>query len=205
MKKAVWINLLVFGLLPYNVFASPMYHVWGSINQDELFDVWSDTPLLSRSASNEFGSISAQTNISSYDSKTFFCGAEAEIKFDYFGTSKVADSRSEIIVPFTGTGFEIGLGVCGVFEPPYGGYWMVEITDLTTDTSIWCRDISGGHPSGPFDIDPSHSYQLYIYAGTTTREYNGAQAEVYFSVIPEPASLLLLALGGLWIRKRSGK
>lgn len=177
------------------------HNVWGSIGNQEVFNVLGNAPL-PKSESNEFGTISAQTSLSSfYGFDVFACSVSALVDFDYRGTVW-ADSGAEIFRPFTGTIFEIHLGNCGVYEPPYGGYWKVEIKDMTTNTTKWIKDPYGGNPEGFIEINSNHSYQLHVYAGVTTQQYNGAQAEVYLNVIPEPASLLLLGLGGLLLGKK---
>lgn len=198
INKTGWLVILILiGVCLCDTANCATHHVWGSLGDQRLFNNEANAPL-SMPATNEFGSVSAQTTLSSfYEFDVFSCSAVAAVEFDYWG-AVWADSRAEIFIPFTGTGFEIHLGSCGVYEPPYGGYWKIEIKDMTPTipTTVWIKDPLGGNLEGFYEINPNHLYQLQIYAGATTQEYNGTQAEVYLNVIPEPCTLLLLGLGG---------
>jgi hypothetical protein len=107
---------------------------------------------------------------------------------------------SEAHLTFRPYGNEIELWSWGAVWENCGSWlWDIEFSDITIGEMM-------SFPNGVFSIDPAHIYQIDMSAEITipeTEEFgNGVQAELYFYIIPEPASLLLLGLGGLLIRRK---
>ncbi len=181
---------------------STSHHIMGEIAGEIGYDESGTSPL-SNSFSNSLGEVSSATDISSwfeFDEFRCFAGAQKYSDIDASATAEI----SMIFKPY-GNSFEIHTLLD---EARSGAYSLVRITDLMTGIPVFLNNYPGGLPDGVYAINPDHIYELYVYTMASVQEggndeYSFAAAEVNFSVIPEPTTLLLLGLGGVMLRRRS--
>lgn len=86
--------------------------------------------------------------------------------------------------------------------------WL-SIYDITDSLFVDDRKWSTESPIGisfieytNYTFDPSHQYELQLYAAVFAGDNPGVTSSLDVSIIPEPCSLLLLGLGSLVFRKR---
>ncbi len=96
------------------------------------------------------------------------------------------DARSSVTMNFQHNGWTIEVhSLGGIYEPPGGAEFTFTLTDTTTGTLV-CSGIQSSY----YSVNPRHTYQLYIYAGTTVdppQIYNGAEIRVIL-IIPDPVT-----------------
>ncbi len=131
----------------------------------------------------------------------FFLGSYISVLHPHWNSGDpyppVSDS-DEVRFTFQPAGeqIEIHLGACETYENPSGASWGIELTDTSTGQLVW------GHwlGDGLYALNPAHTYEFYLHAETTVSQAdisNGAQAEVYFFITPEPTTLCLIAFGAI--------
>ncbi len=183
-------------------------HINGEIAGETGYDKSGPSPL-SDSFSNSIGEVGSRTEISSwYEFDVFFCMAgvlDADMGDDPDPDASSIAEISMIFRPY-GNSFEIHTTL---YDEWWGARSYVRITDTdqTIEPDVFYADFFGGSPDGVYAIDPDHIYELYVYTGADLHEgegviYNFAVAEVYFRVIPEPTTLLLLGLGAFVLRRK---
>ena len=199
----IFVLMCIFSTMSYAGYSltQPLeFHIKGEIAGEVMYE-WEKSVPVSDSAENSFGRVRSQTNLTDWwGFDVFSCQATANTMYPYYQENETADSRASITMFFQpqGNSYEIHTQI-GVYNPPFGALGYVSITDMMTGFPLIVSE--GIHP-----INPDRIYKLYVYAGTNVDcDYNGAEATVWFMVTPEPASLLLLALGGLGVRKRKEK
>ncbi|MBW2037935.1 MAG: PEP-CTERM sorting domain-containing protein [Deltaproteobacteria bacterium] len=104
---------------------------------------------------------------------------------------------------------------CEMHQDGWYGSYSIEVKDMTTGQQLFIAsstDFEGepyawlGKPSiptGPLDFDSNHLYTLHMYVSANANEdATGAIVWADLSLVPEPATLLLLGLGAVMVRKK---
>lgn len=82
----------------------------------------------------------------------------------------------------------------------------VSLYDITDDIPVdfrkWTTEISSGisfTEDVSYTLDPSHIYQMQLYATVLAGDNPGVTSSLEVSIIPEPFSLVVLGLGGFML------
>lgn len=185
-----------------------------------LHEAFSSSPV-SYSYANEMLSAGASTSISSFDDfdrySTDVSAIADMVLWDEGGAVYNFDIRTAISTTFQprGNSFEIH---ALLHDEWWGCRSYVELTDNTAGECVYYADYFGGEYDyiGALNID--HTYSLYVYSGVSLLNqgvlnpdwYLLSCGNTYFKVfgetpnaiVPESASVLLLAFGGLALRLR---
>jgi hypothetical protein len=199
---------------------SEKHRVWGrsfgSLISDS-YDITNNSPINGSAAALWWGEHYSEENpgtnrvfssagnfgVSAADQSCWtFTGSYAKAKSDYI----FKPMTSQLEIAFTG----------GVQMHAFENWVSFILYDITNefqlDSNVWKTEgygYIGAGLSGPiinevrnYSVSPLHQYRLELYAQVDIGDTPGVTSHLQTAITPEPASLLLLALGGLWIRKR---
>ena len=102
--------------------------------------------------------------------------------------------------------------------PLYPSRAKLVLTDITSSTSLMNFDSYDWFVQNPpfiqhpypapfswqqdFGVNPLHQYQLWLYGSAINSEGGGGTTEFTVDITPEPATVLLFALGGILLRRK---
>jgi hypothetical protein len=189
---------------------SQTHHVWGGAG-DQSYDLTDSNPLTGgvvyyyNGHGDGYASSSAgDFSVSAYTGQLF---------------NSVPTSYAESTYLFKPTTTLLSLSAHAVYGIYYSwqtsaGFTLTDVTDSLVVESLsplfWYLN-KYGHPAAQIDwqndyvVNPLHQYELHMLAHECIGEGGGDTTSLSMIITPEPATLLIFALGGVIMRKKSVK
>jgi hypothetical protein len=211
---------------------SQTYHIWGGtycseISLNDSYDITNSVPVIAERRHNEvvtdgygttsftyYSGSSATEGILDAEGIAMIEGSRGNNHYSSWG---IAPANAQVDYVFSPVTSSLELFFTGITGYHCWESWCTfELKDLNTleivDSRKWAWEINWGWDyvedrddlpyTGMYPMNPDHLYSMTLVAHATPGDQRRGYVHLEMTTIPEPATLILLGLGGMILRKK---